>query len=231
MVPFLDFEPGSTDNDDVAMVHVLGDGMTTKPSLGTGFFFLEQQPHAHTGFKAVHITDSDPTKDGILAVWNDARYAQLGYGKDTTVFAQRIDRNGRTYFPTTENPNLNKLAQPVCSGPNGSAWVAKQVALAPRTDGGIAVWTDFRRGVNYPNIYAQIILMYDSLWVPVDSTKPTLTVTNFSPSDNGSACNSQCYTVLGVDPGTFVNAQTLKSGFDSLIPVRNGEYEIGFHQL
>ncbi len=219
LVPFLDYEAGSSVNEDVAMVRMLGDGMTAKPPVGNGFFFFEQQPNAHTGFKAVQITDSDPTKDGILAVWNDARYAGLGYGKDTTVFAQRIDRNGNSYFPSIGSASLNKLAQPVCSGPNGSAWIAKQVSLAPRTDGGIAVWTDFRRGTNYPNIYAQIILMYDSLWVPVDSTSPTLTVLTVSPSDNGSACNSQCYTVLGIDPGTFVNGQNLVSGIDSLIPV------------
>jgi hypothetical protein len=215
LVPFLDYEPGSIDNVDVAMVRVLGDGMTTMPPAGTGFFDLEQQPNARTGFKAIHITDNDPSKNGILAVWNDSRYAGLGYGKDTTVFAQRIDRNGHNYFPATGS---TKLAQPVCSSPDVGGWEAKQVALAPRTDGGIAVWTDFRRGNNYPNIYAQIILMYDSLWIPEDTTTPTLTVQSTTPPDNGSPCNSQCTTVLAIDPGTFVNAQNLVSGFDSLIP-------------
>ncbi len=214
LVPFLDYEQGSSNNVDVAMVRVLGDGMTTMPPFGTGFFYLEQQPQSRTGFRAVQITDSDPAKDGILAVWNDSRYAGLGYGKDTTVFAQRIDRNGHNYFPATGS---TKLAQPVCSSRDTGGWIARQVALAPRTDGGIAVWTDFRRGNNYPNIYAQIILMYDSLWIPTDTTRPTITVLSTSPSDNSDSCNSQCNTVLAIDPGTFVNSQNLVAGIDSLL--------------
>jgi hypothetical protein len=216
LVPFLDLEPGSTDDYDVAMVRVLSDGTTALPPSGNGFFYLEQQPHAQTGFKAVKITDSDPTKNGILAVWNDARYAGLGLGKDTTIFAQRIDRNGHNYFPTNGS---TKLAQPLCSGPGSNGWMAREVALAPRTDGGIAVWTDFRKGATNPGIYAQLILIDGSLWIPSDTTQPILNVLSTTTPDNNSECNSQCTTVIAIDPGTQTNSGLLKSGIDSLTPV------------
>ncbi len=207
LVPFLDLQPGSTDDVDVAMVRVLGDGLTTMPPAGNGFFFLEQQPLAQTGFKAVKITDSDPTKDGIIAVWDDARYASLGLGKDTTIFVQRIDRNGRKYFPIGGN---TRLALPLCSGPNSGGWITKQVALAPRTDGGIAVWTDYRKGNTNPNIYAQLILMTGAISIPSDTTPPTLVIQSTTPPNIDSACQAQCTNVLAFDAGS------LKSGIESV---------------
>ncbi len=215
LVPFLDQEPGSTDDYDVAMVRVLGDGSSTRPPSGDGFFFLEQQPHAQNGYKAVKITDADPARNGILAVWNDARYYGLGFGKDTTIFAQRIDRNGHNYFPAGGN---TKLAEPLCSGPDSNGWITKQVALAPRTDGGIAVWTDFRKGNNDPNIYAQLIRMDGSRWIPSDTTTPVVTVLSKTPPDDTNQCNSQCTTVLATDPGTVADTGIIRGGIDSLNP-------------
>jgi hypothetical protein len=212
LVPFLDLEPTAADDYDVAMVRVLGDGSTTLPPSGNGFFYLEQQPHAQSGFQAIKVKDTNTSKNGILAVWNDARYYGLGLGKDTTVFAQRIDRNGHRYFPANGN---TKLAQPICSG----GWIAKQVALAPRSDGGIAVWTDFRKGTSNPNIYAQLIKTDGSMWIPSDTTTPVITVLSTTPSDNGSPCNSQCSTILAVDPGTIVSNGVLRSGINSITPV------------
>ena len=233
MVPFLDLEPGSTDDYDVAMVRVLGDGVTTVPAVGNGFSFFEQQPHAQTGFKAIMVPGSNSAQSGLIAVWNDGRYAGLGLGKDTTIFAQRMDRNGHRYFPANVSTNGTKVAEPLCSGPGANGWIATQVDLAPRSDGGIAVWTDFRKGTNNASIYAQLIRMDGSLWVPHDTTTPILSVIANSPSDNDSQCNAQCTTVLAIDPGTIVDTGTLKSGIDSVIPVAMNNMQIdssGFQQ-
>jgi hypothetical protein len=210
LVPFVDLEPSSTDDYDIAMVRVLGDGATSVPPSGNGFYFLEQQAHAQSGFKAIKITDSDPNKNGILAVWNDARYYGLGEGKDTTIFAQRIDRSGHNYFQTG---GKTKLAEPICSSPTPNGWIAKQVALAPRTDGGIAVWTDFRKGVTNPSIYAQLILMNGTLSIPTDTTPPAVQVVSTTPPDNNNACNSQCSDLLAYDHGSLI------SGIESITPV------------
>jgi len=132
---------------------LLGDGNS-----GSGTSYdLVRQPHAQTGFHAVKIDSV------ILAVWNDARYEG---SPDTCIFAQAISKSGNRYFPTYKT--TSKLAQPVChSGTN--PWNAKQVQLAPRTNGGIVVWTDYRRSSFDADIYAQLIFRNGSLPVELES--------------------------------------------------------------
>jgi len=154
IVPYENLRIGSaTDDYDVCMVHLLGDG-----NAGAGTTFdLVRQPHAQNGFHAVKMDSV------ILAVWNDARYEG---SPDTCIFAQAMSKSGNRYFPTYKT--TSKLAQPIChSGTN--PWNAKQVQLAPRTNGGIAVWTDYRRSSSDADIYAQLIFRDGSLPVELES--------------------------------------------------------------
>jgi len=200
MIPFLDMEPGSSDDLDVAMVRVMGDGETTMPPAGNGFWFFDQKPHTQSGMRTVKITDDSDggTGTGVLAVWNDA-----WDGTDTMVYAQRMDRVGRKYFPTIGTSNRWGLA---ISGDSSTTrrWTAKQVALIPRgNNGGIAVWTDFRNG--NADIYAQLILGDGTANIPTDLDPPVSTVLSQTGSSDGSACNSRCTDVLAVDTGSLAS--------------------------
>jgi hypothetical protein len=204
LVPFVDQEPSSTDNYDIAMVRVLGDGGNLVPQSGNGFWFYEQKPHMHNNFQAIKITDTSNagSRTGLMAVWDDA-----WDGSDTMVYVQRMDRTGRKYFPTAGTSN--KWGQ-VVSGNGGPThvWTAKQPCIVPRTDGAIVGWTDFRNGT--AAIYCQLVLMDGSLWIPSDTTPPTLKLLSSTPPDNDSACNSQCSTFLAYDGGS------LRSGIGSI---------------
>lgn len=120
------------------------------------------------------------------------------------LFAQRMDRNGRNYFPTPGTSNSWGMC---ISGDaaNGNKWNAKQPCLVPRAngDGAIAAWTDYRSGT--AAIYAQLILMNGALWIPSDTNPPALEVQSRSQSDDTNQCNSQCTTVLAVDTGFIVS--------------------------
>lgn len=219
LVPFADQEPGSSTNYDIAMVRVLGDGSDLLPQSGNGFWFFEQKPNMHNEMQAVKITDptNGGSQTGVLSVWDDA-----WDGVDTMIYAQRIDRTGKKYFPTPGTHNAWGLA--ISGNSPTKQWTAKQPCLIPRTDGGIVAWTDFRSGS--PAIYCQLIRMDGSLWIPSDTTSPTMTVVSRTPSDDTSQCNSQCTTVLAIDPGTTVNNVVLKSPIDSLTPLAMKNMEL-----
>src|SRR5665213_529750 len=207
LVPFLDQEPGSTDDLDVAMVRVMGDGASKLPPAGNGFSFFDQKPHTQSGMRTVKITDpsSSGTATGVLAVWNDA-----WDGQDTMVYAQRMDRVGRRYFPNG-NPSRWGLAIAGDSA-DGGHWTAKQVALIPRGDnGGIAVWTDFRSG--NADIYAQLILGDGVATIPTDLEPPVSTIISQTGSYNGNPCNSRITDVLAVDTGSLASGiQSITAG-------------------
>ena len=209
LIPFMDAEPGSaTDYYDIAMVRLFGDAQPL-PAAGNGFWFFEQKPHMHNDFQAVKITDpsNGGANSGLITVWDDAD--PTGLTQDTMLYAQRIDRVGRKYFPTPGTRNTWGLA--ISGNSPTNKWTAKQPTLVPRTDGAIVAWTDFRSGT--PAIYCQLILMSGSLWIPSDTSAPVLEVVSTTAPDNGNACNSQCTNLLAVDTGFLI------SGIDSIIPV------------
>ena len=215
LVPFMDAEPGSSiDNFDIAMVRVLPNGNDLLPPAGNSFWFFEQKPHFHTDFQAVKITDraNAGTNTGLLTVWDDAD--PTGLTQDTMLYAQRIDRIGRKYFPTPGTRNTWGLA--ISGNSPTKKWSARQPCLVPRTDGAIVAWTDYRSGTG--DIYAQLILMDGSLGTPVN---PIVTVLSSTPPDNDSQCNSQCTTVLGVDTGV------LKCGIESVTPAAMNNMKLG----
>ncbi len=205
IIPFMNADPGSSNEYDVAMVRVLGNGGNLLPPAGNGFWFFEQNQQLNTDYQVVKTTDpaNAGSNSGLLGVWTDA-----WDGKDTILYAQRLDRLGRKYFPTPGTSN--RTGQAIAGSSNAShGWNARQPCLIPRTDGAIVAWTDFRNST--PDIYAQLILMDGSTWIPSDTTPPTLTVQSTTPSDNGNPCNSQCSTVLATDGGSLI------SGIDSII--------------
>ncbi len=210
LVPFMDDEPGTQSNYDIAMVRVLGSGGELLPRQGTGFWYYEQKPNMHNNLLATKITDTTNkgANTGLLAVWNDD-----WDGPDTMLYAQRIDRNGRKYFPTAGTHN----SWGICISGNaasGKTWSAREPCLVPRTDGAIVAWTDFRSGT--AAIYCQLIRMDGSLWIPADTNPPALSVLSSTPPDDTSQCNSQCTTVLATAPGTIVGTEKLKSGIQSV---------------
>lgn len=130
----------------LAMVRFLADGITQHPASGISNF--TSTANGVNGFSAVAC----PPGSAIVA-WNDSRY-------DTCIFAQRIDRDLTKYFPGP--PSTWGL--PVCAITTSKA---TQVNLAPRTNGAIAVWSDYRNGS--PDIYAQLIFKDGSLPIELAS--------------------------------------------------------------
>jgi hypothetical protein len=212
LVPFIDQEQGFADYYEIATVRVLGNGVDLLPQSGTGFWYLEQKPHMHNDYQVVKITDpgNGGSNTGLLAVWDDA-----WDGTDTMLYTQRIDRVGRKYFPTPGTSNTWGLC--IAGNSPTKQWSAKQPCLVPRTDGAIVAWTDLRSGTGA--IYSQLILANGATWIPSDTASPILTVQSRTPSDDTNQCNSQCTSVLAVDPGTIIGAEKLVSGIDSVIAV------------
>ena len=201
LVPFIDNEQGVAANYEISMVRALGNGTSLLPPAGNGFWFFEQKPQMHNDYKAIKITDpANANNNGIVAVWDDASDPS----GDTMLFAQRMDRNGHNYFPT---PGTSNTWGECISGDaaSGQKWVAKQPCLVQRAngDGAIVAWQDYRSGT--PAIYAQLILMNGSLWIPSDTNAPALEVQTRSHSDDTNQCNSQCTTVLAVDTGFLIS--------------------------
>ncbi len=210
LVPFIDQEQGFADYYEISAVRILGDGIDLLPPAGTNFWYFEQKPHMHNDYQIVQIADpaNGGSNNGLLAVWNDA-----WDGKDTMLYAQRLDRTGRKYFPNPGTSNTWGLC--IAGNSPTKQWSAKQPTLIPRTDGAIAAWTDYRSGTSA--IYSQLILANGTLWIPSDTSSPALTVVSTTPSDNDSQCNSQCTTVLATDTGTISGTGRLLSGLDTVI--------------
>ncbi len=198
VIPFIFTQPGSASDFDVAMRRIEGDGGTLLPPAGNGPWFVEQKPNGQMGMKSVKLVDPDPTRTGILAVWNDA-----WDGQDTMIFAQRIDRNGRKYFPTPGTSSKWGLA---ISGDSGShPWNAKQVTLVARDNGAIAAWTDFRNG--NADIYAQLIVGDGYPASTIDLSPPITSVlsTEGSVDSVKMPCNARCTEILAKDTGEFAS--------------------------
>ncbi len=190
LVPFQNQKPGASDDYDISMIRILGDGTTAMPGSYSAYDFAAQ-PHGQVGFRAIKIDTA------LLAVWNDARFN--GMGSDTCIYVQLMDKNGRKRFPSYGT--TSKWGKPICQG----NWTAKQVTIAPRTNGAIVAWTDFRAGTNDPNIYAQIIMKDGALtngnyqW---DFGDPTVKVISRVGSSDTSQCNARCTHVVAVDSGS-----------------------------
>ncbi|MDP4198678.1 MAG: hypothetical protein Q8922_10060 [Bacteroidota bacterium] len=129
-------------------VRMFADGITQIPATNGTFASVTSTAYGMNGFRAV------PCPPGsALVAWNDARY-------DSCVFAQRVDRLTKHYFPSASS--LWGLA---VSARASSKSV--QVTLAPRTNGGIAAWTDYRNG--NADIYAQLVFKDGTLPIELSS--------------------------------------------------------------
>jgi hypothetical protein len=113
------------------------------------------------------------------------------------IYAQRMDRQGRKYFPAPNTKNTWGLA--VTGNSPTKSWMTREPTLIPRTDGAIVAWADFRNG--NADIYSQLITNDGNYWIPFDTVPPTLTVSSTSPPDNDQPCNSQSTTITATDPG------------------------------
>jgi hypothetical protein len=131
---------------DVAMIRIQAD-LTSKPAAGY-VYPICNQPNGQVGFRATPINGGS----SLLVAWDDGRKT------DTAIYAQRVDRTLKRYFPTVGST----WGMPVSVDPNNS-YQKKQVVLASHQFGAIAAWTDFRNGTN-PDIFAQ--------WIYNDSVLP-----------------------------------------------------------
>jgi len=138
----------------VVEVRILPDGNTRQPLLtGSPSTYQISSDSGEAGYQALKVGTGT-----LLVVWNDAR-------GDSSIYAQRIDRDGKRYFPTF-GTNY-KGGEAICKRSTQS----KQVTFAPRTNGGIAAWTDFRSGNS--DIYAQLIFKDGSLPVELAAFRVT----------------------------------------------------------
>ncbi|MDP4199548.1 MAG: T9SS type A sorting domain-containing protein [Bacteroidota bacterium] len=174
---------GSGPSDwDIGMTRLRGDGSSILPAPGS-WYKIASQPLGQIGLRAVKVDTGL-----LLAVWNDARN---GGNPDTCIYAQVIDKWGYRHLPTWKTNSTYGI--PICHG----NWSARQVALAPRTGGAIAVWTDFRKGSGDPSIYAQLILSNGSLELP--HAHAIFNVQQQVGSFDGSECNAHLTSLLAID--------------------------------
>jgi hypothetical protein len=160
MVVFNDYQDDIAPNnyqEDLVMVRMLPDGAARMPSYSNGFFNICKKPRGQVGFKVVKVEDGK-----LLVVWNDSRHGAT----DTSIYAQCVDRTIKRYFPTAGTTNQWGLPVSV-----SSSYLSKQVTIAPRTNGAIAAWADYRNG-NY-DIYAQLIFKDGSLPVELADFRAT----------------------------------------------------------
>ena len=179
LVPFEYAWPGAADDWNLTMIRVLGDGSATLPGNGS-VYSITTQPHGQVAPKAMQINGS------ILMVWDDARF---GSNPDTCIYAQMIDRSGNRFFPTYRTNSTWGI--PICHRSTSS----RQVAMAPRTDGAIFAWTDYRAGSTQANIYAQLLLTNGSRSLDVLPPQAVFT------SGNDGLCGEQCTTGMVFDTG------------------------------
>src|SRR5579883_235963 len=145
------FMDNSVAPQGISMQRTLGDGNSRLPS--NSLYKVSTPSVGLNGFDAVRVGNGT-----LLVAWNDAR-------NDTCIYAQCFDRTLKHYFPSNAPSGW---ALPVSVH---AASKASQVALAPRTNGGIATWTDYRSG--NADIYAQLIFKDGSL--PVELVSFNLT--------------------------------------------------------
>jgi len=224
LVPFITAALSDQTNTDVAMIRVLGDGGNHLPSGAGNMWNFERQPNQQgnnlVGLKAVRVydtTEAGGQRNGVLSVWRDSRYSGLtgqDVPADTVLYTQRIDRTGRKYFDSIGVMKIgtsNAKGIAVCAG----KWQAKQISLTPRSDGAIAVWTDFRKGQSDPSIYAQLIKNDGSFTLPKDTSAkatsgPKAALVSRTGSFDASDCNARHIVINAIDTGLG------HTGFDSI---------------
>jgi hypothetical protein len=137
----------------LGMVRMFADGITQLPKTAGSIVSITSTNYGINGFSAV------PCYPGsAIVAWNDSR-------SDSSVYAQRVDRATAKYFPLGA-PSLWGLPISVRVGVK-----ANQVALVPRTNGAIAVWTDLRSGT--ADIYSQLIFKDGTLPIELSSYSVT----------------------------------------------------------
>jgi hypothetical protein len=126
---------------DISFTRVLPNGADLRPPVGTNPISVCNQLRGQNNFSAVKCGDG-----AVMVAWTDAR---KGVG-DSSVYIQRVDRSMRRAFPTIGTSSTWGL--PISVNAN---YQAKQVVLAPRSNGAIAAWVDTRNGTY--DIYAQVV--------------------------------------------------------------------------
>jgi len=135
-------------SSDIVMTRVLSDGLNSKPAFPNQLFPVCQVSGDQTIPKAVKTGTGE-----VLIVWNDTR-SNNSTSTYSSIYAQRCDKTPARFL----GPTGSTWGVPVSNIVNSNA---DQVALAPRTNGGIAAWRDNRNGNN--DIYAQVIFRDGSL--------------------------------------------------------------------
>ena len=139
----------------LGMVRMFADGITQIPKTPGSIYSVTSTSSGVNGFSAV------PCYPGsAIVAWNDSR-------SDTSVYAQRVDRNTARYFPLGA-PSTWGLPISVRVGVK-----ANQVCLVPRTNGAMAVWTDTRNGSSNSDIYSQLIFKDGTLPIELSSYSVT----------------------------------------------------------
>ena len=145
-----------TSSHGVVMTRLLPDGNTLLPAYPNQLFTVCRQSNDQTFPKAVKTGTGE-----LLIVWNDTR-SNVGSGTYSSIYSQVCDKTPqRTIGPS---PSTSSWGVPVS---NRSGSNADEVVLAPRTNGGIAVWRDSRNGND--DIYAQLIFRDGSLPVELSN--------------------------------------------------------------
>ncbi len=140
----------SVQPEAIMMVRAFANGTSLAPTAGTGFYQVSSTSGPENGYQAVRVGPGS-----IMAVWNDRR-------SDSAIYAQRVDRTLVRGFHIAGTPATWGLPISHRVGTQ-----AKQMALAPRTNGAIAAWTDYRNGT--ADIYAQLIFKDGTLPVELET--------------------------------------------------------------
>ncbi len=137
----------------IVMTRLLFDGSSMKPAFPYNMFNVcNFGNNGQTSPAAVKIGSGD-----LMIAWVDNRA-----GSYTSIYGQRVDRSPRRFL----GPSTSVWGEAISNHANSDA---DQVALAPRTNGAIAVWRDNRNGTTNTDIYAQLIFKDGSLPVEVSS--------------------------------------------------------------
>lgn len=139
----------SFQNNHLGMVRMFADGITQIPKTNGTIITVTSTSIGINGFSAVAC----PPGSAIVA-WNDSR-------TDSSIYAQRVDRATAKYFPSAAPSQWGEALSV------HQTTKAGQVTLVPRTNGAIAVWTDWRNG--NADIYSQLIFKNGTLPIELSS--------------------------------------------------------------
>jgi len=136
---------------DISMRRVFANGADVNPT--NAFYPVCWQSKGQDNLQAVSLGSGE-----LIVGWQDARAG------DSAIYVQRIDRAGKRYFPSAGTASSWGIPLSKAAGRE-----ARSLALVPRTDGAIAVWSDNRDTSRKFNVYAQLVLKNGSLPIELSS--------------------------------------------------------------